>query len=48
MPTAYLPYSAATTVQPTRLIINFTVTEADFRDAWVGAYEDTLIITITP
>jgi hypothetical protein len=48
-PTEYLPYRAATSLpNRTRLLITITVTEGDYRDAWVGPYEDTLFVIITP
>ncbi len=48
-PTQYLPYRVTTSLSnPTSYLITITVTEADYRDAWVGPYEDTLSITIAP
>lgn len=46
--TAYLPYFATTTVQRTRFTVILTVTEADYRNASIGSYEDTLLVNITP
>jgi len=47
--TEYLPYRTTTSLSnPTSYLITITVTEADYRDAWVGPYEDTLFITVTP
>ena len=48
-PSRYLPYRATTSLtNPTRYLITITVTEADYRDAWIGPYRDTLIVTIAP
>ena len=48
-PTQYLPYSTtAVLTNPTTYSIAITVSEADYRAAWIGDYEDTLLITISP
>ncbi|MGD2139899.1 MAG: hypothetical protein PVH25_05855 [Burkholderiales bacterium] len=48
-PAAFLPYRATASVpSPTRYDVTITITEADYRDAWIGAYEDTLFITVAP
>lgn len=48
VPSAYLDYRISSNEQANRLTVNLTVSEADYRDAWVGSYEDTLTITVTP
>ena len=48
VPSAYLDYRITSSVQANRLTVNLTVSEADYRDAWVGSYEDTLTVTVTP
>lgn len=47
-PSEFLRYQTTTQVRARRLVINTRVTEADYRDAWVGPYEDTLTITVLP
>ena len=48
-PTQYLPYRTVTSLtNPTRLLITITVTQGDYQNAWVGPYEDTLYLTVTP
>ncbi len=46
--TAYLPYRVTTGLRQRQIDITITVSEADYRDAWVGAYEDTLTVTVLP
>lgn len=48
VPSAYLNYRITSSVQANRLTVNLTVSGADYRDAWVGSYEDTLTVTVTP
>jgi hypothetical protein len=46
---AYLPYRVTIAIaNGNRLTVDITVTEADYRDAWIGSYEDTLTLTVTP
>lgn len=45
---AYLPYQLTTNLRQRQIDITVTVSEADYRNAWVGAYEDTLTVTILP
>jgi len=48
-PTKYLPYRVTTSIpNRTRLQMTITITQADYQNAWVGPYEDTLYITVTP
>jgi len=49
MTSAYLPYRVTIAGgSRARLTLSITVTEADYRDAWIGSYEDTLTVTVTP
>ena len=45
---AYLPYQVTTGLRQRQIDITITVSEADYRNAWVGAYEDTLTMTVLP
>lgn len=45
---AYLPYRVITGLRQRQIDITITVSEADYRNAWVGAYEDTLTVTVLP
>ena len=47
-PSEYLPYQTTTRVNARRLVVIVRVIEADYRDAWVGSYEDTLTVTVLP
>ena len=47
-PSEFLRYQTTTQVRGRRLVVIVTVTEADYRDAWVGAYQDTLTVTVLP
>jgi hypothetical protein len=47
-PSEFLRYQTTTQVRGRRLVVIATVTEADYRDAWVGTYQDTLLITVLP
>ncbi len=48
-PSEYLPYSIQTNMPNiATLTVTITVGEADFREAWVGNYEDTLFVSVTP
>ena len=47
-PSEFLRYQTTTQVRARRLVVTARVTEADYRDAWVGAYQDTLLITVLP
>jgi spore coat protein U-like protein len=48
-PTKYLPYRVMTSMpNRTRLLMTITITQADYQNAWVGPYEDTLYVTVTP
>ena len=47
-PAEYLPYDTRLRIRGRRLVVIARVTEADYRDAWVGPYQDTLTITVLP
>lgn len=47
-PSQYLRYQTTTQTRGRNLDVVVRVTEADYRDAWVGPYEDTLTITVLP
>ena len=48
-PTRFLPYSIATVNEPgSKITLNGLLVAADYQNAWVGSYTDTLTVLVLP